>query len=302
VKRFIPIVALVAIGLTACGGSDEIAATVNGVEIPASGVTALVGEDTASTPQQDAAALTTLIQWSVSEQAAEEEFGFAPTEDEIDAQVDVIVAQAGADSLDQIAEAQGVPVDILRDYIVQLMTRDAISAALAETVDDPTDDEVNTQLADFQPDWTTVCVSHLLVETTEEAEAAKARIEGGEDFATVASEVSTDTASAVDGGDLGCTTAGSYVDEFAAAAMDAPIDELTGPVETQFGFHLLVVTSREEATTDDVRASLKDQAVLDATDAWFLAAMEAADVQVTDGFGTWSLDPTPQVVAVELQP
>jgi foldase protein PrsA len=302
VKRLITIVALLAVGLAACGGSDDVVATVNGEEITASQVTDLIGADVESTPEQDADALTTLIQWSVTSQAAEEAFAFAPTDEEIDAQVDTVVAQAGADSLEQIAEAQGAPVDLLRDYIVWLMTRDAIAASIAETLDQPTDDEVAAQLADSPEDWTTVCAAHLLVPTVEEADAAKARIEGGEDFATVASDVSIDTATAIEGGDLGCTKAGSYVDEFAAAAMDAPIDEVTGPVETQFGFHLIVVSSRELATQDDVRSSLFDQAVLDAADAWFLDALEAADVEISDGHGSWTLDPTPQVTAAVLQP
>jgi foldase protein PrsA len=140
-------------------------------------------------------------------------------------------------------------------------------------------------------------MAHILVATEDEAMAAIERITAGEDFATVATEVSTDTASAISGGDLGCTTAGSFVDEFAAAAMDAPIGAVVGPVETQFGFHVLVVSSREEATPEDVRTTLTDQAVVAASDGWLLEVLRAASVIVSDGFGTWSTDPVPQVTA-----
>jgi foldase protein PrsA len=297
VKRLIIIVLALAFVLAACGGSGETAATVNGSEISSADIEAMLGEALDPTPDNEAQALTTLIQWEATEQAAAEQFDFRPTDDEIDAQVVQVVAQAGADSLEQIAETQRISVDLLRRYIVQLMTRDAIAAELEAGLEAPTDDAIAAELANNPADWTSVCMAHILVATEDEAMAAIERITAGEDFATVATEVSTDTASAISGGDLGCTTAGSFVDEFAAAAMDAPIGAVVGPVETQFGFHVLVVSSREEATPEDVRTTLTDQAVVAASDGWLLEVLRAASVIVSDGFGTWSTDPVPQVTA-----
>jgi parvulin-like peptidyl-prolyl isomerase len=297
VKRLITIVLALAFVLAACGGSGETAATVNGSEISSADIEAMLGEALDPTPDNEAQALTTLIQWEATEQAAAEQFDFRPTDDEIDAQVVQVVAQAGADSLEQIAETQRISVDLLRRYIVQLMTRDAIAAELEAGLEAPTDDAIAAELANNPADWTSVCMAHILVATEDEAMAAIERITAGEDFATVATEVSTDTASAISGGDLGCTTAGSFVDEFAAAAMDAPIGAVVGPVETQFGFHVLVVSSREEATPEDVRTTLTDQAVVAASDGWLLEVLRAASVIVSDGFGTWSTDPVPQVTA-----
>lgn len=296
-KRLITIVLALAFVLAACGGSGETAATVNGSEISSADIEAMLGEALDPTPDNEAQALTTLIQWEATEQAAAEQFDFRPTDDEIDAQVVQVVAQAGADSLEQIAETQRISVDLLRRYIVQLMTRDAIAAELEAGLEAPTDDAIAAELANNPADWTSVCMAHILVATEDEAMAAIERITAGEDFATVATEVSTDTASAISGGDLGCTTAGSFVDEFAAAAMDAPIGAVVGPVETQFGFHVLVVSSREEATPEDVRTTLTDQAVVAASDGWLLEVLRAASVIVSDGFGTWSTDPVPQVTA-----
>jgi parvulin-like peptidyl-prolyl isomerase len=301
VKRLIPLVIALAVIASACGGgSGDVAATVNSDEITSSDVDALVGPDVDATPEIQAQALTTLISWVATEQAAEEQFDFAPTEEDIDAQADLVVQGAGAESLEQIAETEGVPVDLLRRYIVQLMTRDAVTTALESTVPSPTDAEVATQLTDFRSDWTTVCVSHLLVATSDEADDAIARIDGGEDFGTVASDVSTDTASAIQGGDLGCTSASDYVDEFAQAAMEAPIGVVTGPVESQFGFHVLVVNQREEATEDDVRTALTEQALQTAADEWYLDVLDTAEVDVSPDYGTWTTDPTPQVVAASV--
>lgn len=301
-KRLIILVLALALVLAACGGSGDTAATVNGTEISSVDIESMLGEALDPTPENKAQALTTLIQWEATEQAAAEQFDYRPTDDEVEAQVVQVVAQAGADSLEQIAETQRISVDLLRRYIVQLMTRDAVAAELEASLDPPTDSDIAAELADNPADWTSVCMAHILVASEDEARAAIERVTTGEEFAAVATDVSTDTASAVSGGDLGCTTAGSFVDEFAAAAMDAPIGAVVGPVETQFGFHVLVVSSREEATPDDVRTTLMDQAVVTASDGWLLEILRVASVIVSDGFGTWSTDPVPQVTAPAATP
>ena len=294
-KKLIPIIAALALTLAACSSSDDTAATVNGEEIPASLVEAFAGG-----PDADAAtvsqALATLIQWSITEQAAAEQFSYAPTDDEIQDQVDEIVAQAGVGSLEELADGEGVPEEVLRRYILQLMVQDAVTAEFESSLPAPGDDAVSTELTDNEANWTFVCTTHLLVETEDEARAALERIENGEAFADVAADVSTDTASAVQGGDLGCSAASGFVEPFAQAAMTAELGTPTGPVESQFGFHVLVVSSRELATADDVRSSLLSDAVLAAADAWFLEVTSAADVEVGDGFGTWVTEPNPAII------
>ncbi len=84
-------------------------------------------------------------------------------------------------------------------------------------------------------------------EASRELEAIRQRIEGGEDFAAVAREVSEDPGSAQRGGDLGMFGRGQMVPEFEEAAFSAEGDELVGPVESPFGVHLLQVTDRREA-------------------------------------------------------
>ncbi len=89
-------------------------------------------------------------------------------------------------------------------------------------------------------------VRHLLVATEEEAQAAKARINAGEAFEDVAAEVSLDTGSALEGGDLGWFSQGTMVTEFDDAAFSLEINALSEPVETQFGWHIIQVLAREE--------------------------------------------------------
>ena len=104
------------------------------------------------------------------------------------------------------------------------------------------------------------CVRHILVPELETAEDLADQLREGADFAELAMEFSTDPGSAERGGDLGCLPQGATVQPFDEAAFSADLGELTGPIETQFGFHLLVVDSREDARQlafDEVRDQIE---------------------------------------------
>ncbi len=84
---------------------------------------------------------------------------------------------------------------------------------------------------------------HILVGSEVLCEELKAKIAGGEDFAAVAREHST-CPSGKKGGDLGSFQPGQMVEEFDSVVFSADLNEVQGPVKTQFGYHLLEVTSR----------------------------------------------------------
>ena len=84
---------------------------------------------------------------------------------------------------------------------------------------------------------------HILVESREACEELKTRIEGGESFAALAEQHST-CPSGKSGGDLGEFGPGQMVKEFDQVVFSAPLNQVQGPVKTQFGYHLLEVTSR----------------------------------------------------------
>ena len=86
---------------------------------------------------------------------------------------------------------------------------------------------------------------HILVESEALCEELKAKIASGEDFAEVAKQHST-CPSSRKGGDLGEFGPGQMVKEFDAVVFSAPLKEVQGPVKTQFGYHLLEVTSRTD--------------------------------------------------------
>ena len=92
-------------------------------------------------------------------------------------------------------------------------------------------------------EFTQVRASHLLVKTEEEVKKLREEIVAGKDFAEVAKEVSM-CPSGAKGGDLGYFGRGQMVPEFDKAAFSLPVGEISEPIKTQFGWHLLVVTGQ----------------------------------------------------------
>jgi peptidyl-prolyl cis-trans isomerase C len=86
---------------------------------------------------------------------------------------------------------------------------------------------------------------HILVSSEDKCNELKAQIEAGADFAEVAKANST-CPSSRQGGDLGSFGPGQMVKEFDTVVFSAPINAVQGPVKTQFGYHLLEVTSRQD--------------------------------------------------------
>lgn len=85
---------------------------------------------------------------------------------------------------------------------------------------------------------------HILVDSKEKCEDLKQQILAGADFAEVAKQHST-CPSSRQGGDLGSFGPGDMVKEFDQVVFSADLNSVQGPVKTQFGYHLLEVTSRK---------------------------------------------------------
>ncbi len=92
---------------------------------------------------------------------------------------------------------------------------------------------------------TYVKASHLLVKTEEEAKKIKEEILNGKDFASAAREVSL-CPSGQNGGDLGYFTKGQMVKEFEDAAFSMNIGDISNPIKTQFGYHLIYLTDKKD--------------------------------------------------------
>ncbi len=139
-----------------------------------------------------------------------------------------------------------------------------------------------------------VFARHILVETEEEANAAYERLQTGEDFATVAAEVSQDTGSAARGGDLDWQPRSFFVKEFADAAFSQEIGEIGQPVKSEFGYHIIQVIAREELP---LSASQYEQTKETAFNNWLTAEREEAAIET---FETWK-DHVPTEPALQPQ-
>lgn len=125
------------------------------------------------------------------------------------------------------------------------VTEDALQAAY------------DARFADAE-DMTEFNASHLLVETEQEAIAAKARIDDGAEFADVARDVSTGP-TGPNGGNLGWFSAGAMVPEFENAIMALNVGEVTAPFQTQFGWHVATLNEmrvQARPSLDDLRRDL----------------------------------------------
>ncbi len=132
---------------------------------------------------------------------------------------------------DPLVEAERIYDDI--PYLQFLTTYQAGQDVLTATVIDQA-----------EPGEGNPCVSHILLETEDEAQAALDRLADGEDFAELAMELSTGP-SGPNGGDLGCAPSSNYVGPFAEAVDGAELGANIGPVETEFGFHVIIVERYE---------------------------------------------------------
>jgi parvulin-like peptidyl-prolyl isomerase len=127
----------------------------------------------------------------------------------------------------------------------------------------------------------TACASHILVTDQADATALLAELRSGADFASLAANNSIDTSSAIQGGSLGCFPRGMMVGPFEQAAFDAELGVPTEPVQTQFGWHIVLVESREPDRTlslDEVREPLQRELVRERVDALIGALIAASGV------------------------
>ena len=124
-----------------------------------------------------------------------------------------------------------------------------------------------------------VWARHILVPDEEIALEAIARLESGEDFAVLAAELSTDTSNAASGGDLGWFGNGRMIPDFEKVAFNLEIGEVSVPIETQFGWHVIQVLGHESRP---LGATEYQQLQATTFEEWLSGARLSADVETLD--------------------
>jgi peptidyl-prolyl cis-trans isomerase C len=126
--------------------------------------------------------------------------------------------------------------------------------------------------------------SHILVETEDEAKELKRLLDEGADFATLAREKSTGP-SGPNGGELGWFGKGQMVQPFEEAVMSLAVGEVSNPVQTQFGWHVVKLNDMRNIaipTLEDVRADLTMELQRDALEAEVTKLIDGATITRTE--------------------
>lgn len=137
----------------------------------------------------------------------------------------------------------------------EFISRQSKTAASPEAARKLFDDTMKTLKPEEE-----VRARHILVEKEDEAKAALARVRKGEDFAKVAAELSRDPGSGKEGGDLGYFTQDRMVPQFAAMAFQLKVGDVSEPVQTQFGWHVIKVEDKRSKPLpkfEDVKAEIE---------------------------------------------
>lgn len=176
----------------------------------------------------------------------------------------LIAAYGGEDEFNTVLASSGF--SDREDYEHQVYYYKLMSESVSKYIE-VTDEEIQTAYDDYTPSFT---VSHILVDDEKTANDLIAQLDDGADFAELATENSTDTASAEKGGSLGEVNADSGLDEtfFAAAQELAEGEYTTTPVETDFGYHIIKMDEKTEKGSleeekDQLTESIKAEKLTD---------------------------------------
>ncbi|HMK08776.1 MAG TPA: peptidylprolyl isomerase [Anaerolineales bacterium] len=162
--------------------------------------------------------------------------------------------------LDTLNSSLGVSEKVVRDRFAETLYRDRLRQALAATV--PHEEEQ-------------VWAKHILLPDEVSAQAALARLRNGEKWDALAASVSLDTSNKDNGGDLGWFGRGQMVAPFATAAFDGEVGKIVGPVQTSFGWHLILIVDHAVRQLD---ATTYQSAVDSVFSQWLSDALAQAKI------------------------
>ena len=193
-----------------------------------------------------------------------------------------VMAKAGADA--GMAETP-----LFQQRLKYLEERALRRAFFAETIANAvTEEAVRAEydkfVADFVPSEE-IRASHILVPTEEEAKAIKAQLDGGADFVAIAKEKSIDPGAA-NGGDLGFFGKGMMVAPFEAAAYAlTDIGQISEPVQSQFGWHIIRLEEKRQSTPpafEQVAGQLQQQILMSTFDETVDRLMDGVAIDIPD--------------------
>jgi peptidyl-prolyl cis-trans isomerase C len=200
------------------------------------------------------------------------------------------------EAYEQALKQNNITEDQLREDIRENLPVQKVQERVAGDAE-PSDEEIQKYYEqNKEAQFTTPaqrCVRHILFtkDQKEKAEDVKQQLEDGGDFAELAKENSEDPGSAENGGDLGCLGKGETVPEFEQAAFEAEQGEIVGPVQTEFGYHVLQVTDVKpeqtrplEEVESQIRSQLASEKQSEAFNKWIEEQKKERNVKYLKGY------------------
>ncbi|MBQ4901650.1 peptidylprolyl isomerase [Paenibacillus sp. Marseille-P2973] len=172
----------------------------------------------------------------------------------------------GDDAFKQLLDGQKISESEFKNYMVRIYT--VMESEKAKV----TDDDVKKEFEATKENYITASVRHILIGFTDKegkerskedalkvANEVKAKLDKGEDFAKLVKEYSTDGQPNIDNGGLYADTpVSNWVTEFKEKAITLPINTISEPVETTYGYHIIRVEKRTEKKFEDLTQEEKD--------------------------------------------
>jgi parvulin-like peptidyl-prolyl isomerase len=266
------------------------------------------------TPQYDqlkARIVDYLVQTELIAQKAAE-LGVEVTSKEVDERIAAIVKQVGGQKkYDALLKKQGVTEEDLRGQLEVQMLQDKVrkdvgkdTAVTAEEVKAFYDNPDNKAQFDVSD---TVDARHVLVTSKAKALVVQRLLEADPsdaNWAKVAKKYSIDPGSKGSGGSLGSFGKGRMVPEFEKVAFGLKVGDISAPVKTQFGYHVIEVTKKTPGSTttfEEAKAGIEERLKIEgqtaAWDTWLADAKTAAAIVYAPGFNPIELTATPSPAA-----
>lgn len=269
--------------VTACGkkGPEGVVATVNGTDLTEKDyvmqyaaqrnqyVLTAGSEDVLSQPSADNPkktvdqaikenTLKNMIQMELVKQDAAKS-NIAVDQSKVDEEIKAIITQMGGEEIyKQKLEALGSTPEFYKSYLTELQLMKSYYETKIKEFE-PTDEEIQKYYDKNKDNFFKAKASHILVETVEEANKLKKELNKGADFAEMAKENSKDPGSAANGGSLGEFKNGDMVAEFNDVVKILKVGEISDPVKSKFGYHIVKVDEKSARTLDEVKEELKQQ-------------------------------------------
>jgi parvulin-like peptidyl-prolyl isomerase len=315
-SRALALLVAAALGLVACSSaSGSTAATVGDSEITNDQVARdadlfafLVGlsGSPCGTPVEGESADAACARLALSNDIREEIVKTYAVENDLSVEqtaIDEAIAQleqgvGGPEALDAQLQEAGVTRAQVDAFARRLLLFNVVQT---DIVADRLDEEaLQAAYQEQLPTFTTVEVAHILVEDQADAERIAAEVTP-ETFAKVAEQESIDTGSGANGGSLGSYSQdgfeAQFIPEFVDAALALAPGEISAPVQSEFGWHVIYLVRSDVAPLEDVREQLLAERSPTVFDDWFREQADETQIDVNPRFGRYDLE-TLEVVPV----